>query len=127
MDELKSCSCCGISLTPTDYKAVYSADVDIQGEQCTLCKACMHVIVWVSGKKRRPITENNPLTIEQIRQMDGQPVWCDWVGGWALVYIDGVSELNFVYCDGSSNTLSELRSCNINLLAYARKPEGNTL
>lgn len=71
----------------------------------------------------RPTGENKPLTLDELRRMDGEPVWCDWVGGWAIVYIDGASELTFVYWDGSSNTLSELRSCNINLLAYDRKPE----
>lgn len=34
----------------------------------------------------------NPLTLEQLREMDGQPVWCEDVGKWALVSVDNVGE-----------------------------------
>lgn len=33
-----------------------------------------------------------PLTLEQLREMDGQPVWCEDVGKWALVSVDNVGE-----------------------------------
>lgn len=29
----------------------------------------------------------NPLTLEQLREMDGQPAWCEEVGKWALVSV----------------------------------------
>lgn len=47
-----SCDCCGADLTPHDHQTVYNATVNIAGKQYTLCRACMHVIVWVSGKKK---------------------------------------------------------------------------
>ena len=33
-----------------------------------------------------------PLTLDQLREMDGQPVWCEDVGRWALVSVDNVGE-----------------------------------
>lgn len=29
----------------------------------------------------------NPLTLEQLREMDGQPAWCEDVGRWAIVSV----------------------------------------
>ena len=33
-----------------------------------------------------------PLTLEQLREMDGQPAWCEDVGRWAIVSVDNVGE-----------------------------------
>ena len=30
---------------------------------------------------------NEPLTLEQLREMDGQPAWCEDVGRWAIVSV----------------------------------------
>lgn len=75
----KKCACCGADLMPHDHTAIYNAVVDIGGTRCTLCRSCMHTIVWVSGKKAAP--GNKPLTAEQLRQMGGEPVFspqCGW-------------------------------------------------
>lgn len=70
---------------------------------------------------------NNTLTLDELRDMDGEPVWCDWMNVWALAYIDGVGELEFTYCDGSQNTFGELEECigtyAKTWLAYRQKPE----
>lgn len=34
-----------------------------------------------------------PLTLEQLREMDGQPVWCEDVGKWALVTVENAGRL----------------------------------
>lgn len=33
-----------------------------------------------------------PLTLEQLREMDGQPAWCEDVGRWALVSVSDVGK-----------------------------------
>ena len=32
---------------------------------------------------------NNPLTLEQLRKMDGEPVWCDTIKRWGIVRVCG--------------------------------------
>ena len=63
-------------------------------------------------------SENKPLTLDKLRQMDGEPVWIDdWYQdfhGWELSadasdYLDGRNQREY----GSA------------WLAYARKPEGS--
>lgn len=43
-----------------------------------------------------PQISNNPLTLEQLRKMDGEPVWCEWLldvdrgtehGAWFIVVV----------------------------------------
>ncbi|WP_085833869.1 hypothetical protein [Clostridium merdae] len=46
------CDCCGAILNPSDRNGIYIADVAICDQRYTLCRACMHVIAWVSGKKK---------------------------------------------------------------------------
>jgi hypothetical protein len=64
--------------------------------------------MWVCGNTNNPVTrytadaiaeklcreardENPPLTLEELREMDGEPVWIEWGGhpqaGWALVRV----------------------------------------
>ena len=69
----------------------------------------------------RPTDENKPLTLKQLRQMDGKPVWveCDPnvnTPGW---YIIGSTEW---YIDGYDDAEDDYGKT---WLAYARKPEGS--
>ena len=66
---------------------------------------------------------NEPLTLDELRGMYMEPVWCDWMNLWALVNIDAQSKLEFTYCDSSQNTYDSLVYCGINPLAYRRPPE----
>ena len=61
---------------------------------------------------------NEALTIEQLREMDGEPVWLDVAGGvWALVDTDD----NLVWLDrGGSIDIYKLIG-----KVYRRPPEGN--
>ena len=77
----------------------------------------------ISAWNRRAQPTNEPLTIDELRGMDGEPVWCDWVNQWGIVNIDSESRLEFTYCDGSQNTYGEIVSCGIDPMAYRRKPE----
>ena len=76
---------------------------------------------------RRAQQPNEPLTVDELRKMDGGPVWCTWINGWALIYIGGNSELEFVYHDGSYHTFDELKhllhECKLPFTAYRRPPE----
>lgn len=81
----------------------------------------------VTELEHRAQPDNSPLSLDELRQMDGEPVWCGWMNVWAIVYIDGASEIEFTYYDGSQNTFKELEECygkySKTWLAYRRKPE----
>lgn len=124
-EELKACPFCG-------------GEAKI-GSTSVFCKKCGALIFWdvphhartkakaIAAWNRRVQPDNPPLTLEQLRQMEGEPVWCEWMNVWALVYIDGANEIEFTYYDGSQNTFSELEKrygkYGSAWIAYARKPE----
>lgn len=69
---------------------------------------------------------NEPLTLEELRQMDGQPVWVEDVKHWALIDIEkGGQWDDMPFAIWAENGV---RFCynviNRNLLCYRRPPEG---
>lgn len=71
-------------------------------------------------------TPNEPLSIEQLRQMDGQPVWVEDVKHWALIDIEKGGQWDSMpFATWNENGV---RFCyniiNRNLLCYRRPPEG---
>ena len=86
---------------------------DGQDEPIEKCKECP---LCYSDKQRHHTAQNEPLTIEQLREMDGAPVWLDVADGvWALVDADD----NLVWLDrGGSIDIHKLAE-----KAYRRPPE----
>lgn len=103
---------------------------------CTLCECLMigqptfskeegitekqHLVrAW----NRRAAPANPPLTLEQLREMDGEPVWMTDKGGncgiWALVT---VHENAFV-ATAAYGTIRHYSDYGKTWLAYAHKPE----
>ena len=73
---------------------------------------------------RRAEPEIKPLTLEQLRQMGGQPIWVEqkdtyYKCGWALV----TSGKDIIASNGECNF--EKANYGKTWLAYARKPEGS--
>lgn len=70
-------------------------------------------------------TPNDPLTLEELREMDGQPVWfckchnglCNWC------VIDHTNETNIFFTDGTVRLMS---SYGDGWMAYRRRPEEET-
>ena len=68
---------------------------------------------------------NGPLTMEELREMDGQPVWfckchnglCNWC------VIDHTNETNIFFTDGTVRLMS---SYGDGWMAYRRRPEEGT-
>jgi hypothetical protein len=81
--------------------------------------AIIHELIRAQAERENP----KALTLEELREMDEEPVWCDWISGWGIVHIDCESILEFTYCDGSQNTYEEIAHCGITPLAYARPPK----
>lgn len=90
MDELLPCPFCGTEAAERDF-----AEPFVNG--WVGCQACHCFINWVKNGKQQAITawnrrakpENEPLTLDQLKQMNGDPVWVvslfDNQGKWCLV------------------------------------------
>lgn len=85
MDELKTCPICGSKLTihgPEDWKPTFY-DPDSGGDPYNaVCDCGFQFSIgyceydeFIKALNRRPAPENKPLTLEQLRQMDGEPVY----------------------------------------------------
>lgn len=68
---------------------------------------------------------NDPLTLEELREMDGEPVWIakmDGSGGvWMLV------DAGYELCREAHGELAVFENCGKTWLAYRRRPEEGTL
>ncbi len=83
------------------------------------------LILWAANIiDRRPTPENKPLTLEQLQQMDGEPVWIDGkdYGGWAIFKASVNKQV--ANCLDNVNLSYYMRDYGKTWLAYAHKPEG---
>lgn len=67
-------------------------------------------------------TPNEPLTLEQLREMDGEPVWVTPLGFWALVIAKPGKRVQLISNDGETVWADK----EIELVGpiYRRPPEG---
>lgn len=74
---------------------------------------------------RRPAPENKPLTLDQLRQMDDEPVWIDGkdYGGWTIFKASANKQV--ARCLDNVNLSYYMRDYGKTWLAYVRKPEGS--
>lgn len=79
-----------------------------------------------------PLTPNAPLTLEQLREMDGEPVWIEFAdgykyyNGWALVQV-GAKSTNVIYLiRNNGSVLHPQVELDCGGKIYRRKPENGT-
>lgn len=65
---------------------------------------------------------NEPLTLEQLREMDGEPVWVTPLGFWALVISKPGERVQFMSNDGE--TVWADKEIELVGPVYRRPPEG---
>lgn len=136
MDELKACPFCG----GRNVKLFYDERQNYHVE-CYKCNKTVsfHIVEQSSQEKaieiynRRAEPENNPLTLEQLRQMDGEPVWIkDLVTGELEclqfdkiepAHIHAGDDVRFKQFGTENGIIRWCCKCGENWLAYARKPE----
>lgn len=83
--------------------------------------SCTKEIDRLLAEKVAP--ENKPLTLEQLQQMDGEPVWIDGkdYGGWTIFKASANKQV--ARCLDNVNLSYYMRDYGKTWLAYARKPE----
>lgn len=139
MDELKPCPFCtsprkayeidrytGAKIIDSDrdfYLQIYNPDscLELLINNCPLCGNKLNL---------RPTPENKPLTLEQLRQMDGEPVkvYADGEYQYGLVYLTGncfaPKEEVITMSDGNLYLLREMvGNFKVYPVAYSRKLE----
>lgn len=124
MDELKACPFCGGVAKITGH---FNGGTGNSWEvvECTQCGMTQPVTKYYSHQQatiawnRRTQPENKPLSLEELRQMDGKPVWIKIFGKpdldcWGFHDEDGVNGYTcFPHDDDYGKTW----------LAYVHKPE----
>ena len=125
---LKSVQTCGASFCTTNHHECHYGD-----EGCIDCvdrlEADFEALIAAGDDLiiRRTAPENKPLTLEQLRQMDGEPVFvaspgAEEYGHWVIVAgVDDTDGDKTLYCSGDFTC----RDYGSVWLAYARKPEGS--
>ena len=137
MSELKPCPFCGgeaeilggpENWTPTFY------DPDSGGGpiavSCKTCACGLHFFddyeEAITAWNRRAQPENKPLTLEELREMDGEPVWVhrleDNQGWWVVIKSTERDKVTTDY-----GGYFEFADYGKTWLAYRRKPEEGAL
>ena len=151
MNELKPCPFCGaqvklMAIAGEPYPPTYEVNLgtvsedsdDICYVHCPTCGANWHIEVRVdafpmdtiAAWNRRPATENKPLTLDELREMDGEPVKVveDGEYQYGIVSLSGhflaPKEEVITLCSGNFYLLREM-TANFEVfpVPYARKPE----
>ena len=93
------------------------------GHPETLLKKIQNFQPWYKMPTLTP--PNEPLTLEQLREMDGEPVWVEFEDGsgglWGIVHITIFAQI--VFANGLHCTIGE-RYYGKSYKAYRRPPEG---
>lgn len=134
------CECC------LEDKAVYWQDdqnnvfVDRKGEMLITVKdKIMRIKVTHCPMCGRPLEgrfeivpekeANEPLTLEQLREMDGEPVWGKSLitgkpGEWFILRVVEMSKTWFIACAGAEQGFGDKDTYGETWVAYRRPPEG---
>lgn len=78
----------------------------------------------------KPLTPNNPLTLDELRDMDGAPVYCRSLltgkEGWAICKVAECGGEWYLAFSGGEQAYGDKDTIGKNWLAYRRKPEEET-
>ena len=99
------------------------------GHPETLLKKIQNFQPWYKAPTLTP--PNEPMTLEQLREMDGEPVWgksliTDKPGEWFIVRVVEMSKAWFIACAGATQGFGDKDTYGTTWLAYRRPPEGET-
>lgn len=99
------------------------------------CESCrmehVQLRAWLAELREIKQERNAPLTLDELRQMDGEPVWIHFIGGavirndgWFIVSQIGTSE---IFLSGKVSVYKKFWYYGETWLAYRHKPEEGTV
>lgn len=118
---------------PNETPPCYQPDGDGCAYQCydgddepiDKCKECP---LCYSDKQRHHAPPNEPLTLDELREMDGEPVWVEEVEHWALIDIEKSGQwagIPFaVWAENGANFTYNIEGRELH--CFRRPPEGET-
>lgn len=82
------------------------------------------------ARKEQERERNNPLKLDELRKMDGEPVWCvstlNEQSEWAILKVTEMSKTWFIAMAGASCGYGDKDTYGKTWLAYRHKPEDGT-
>ena len=87
--------------------------------------------VAISALRQQDVRKNEPLTLDELREMDGEPVWCEiYIKGQPSFYgiVHGETVTGFIPGDDKPSNLAitNVGAYGLAWLAYRHKPEEGT-
>lgn len=85
---------------------------------------------WARKALQSTLTQpNEPLTLDELREMDGEPVWgqsliTEKLGEWFILRVVEMSKTWFIACAGAAQGFGDKDTYGKTWLAYRRPPEG---
>lgn len=84
--------------------------------------------IWLVKDAPTLAPSNEPLTLEELRAMNGQPVWgksliTDKPGEWFVLRVVEMSKTWFIACAGAEQGFGDKDTYGTTWLAYRRPPE----
>lgn len=78
-------------------------------------------LVITALREKQEREQNEPLSLGELRQMDGQPVWCEHMKEWRIVIADHANRIIKLY--SVFNTISAQHVINNDGGIYRRPPK----
>ena len=131
---------CGAKITPPCYVPdgdgcsyqIYGDNNDEPIDRCKSCPLCQSDKTRHKQDHFRDLTKKvEPLTLDELRRMDGEPVWCEiYIKGQSPFYgiVHGENVTGFIPGDDKPSNLAitNVGAYGLAWLAYRQKPEEGT-
>lgn len=110
------CLGCGISTSGSKEKEKAINEWNLRADHSGEANGMIEPVTGI------PRTENEPLTLEELRGMDGEPVWVETMREWRIVLVG--RDDSFVRLYSAYNTISAQHVFNNEGRIYRQKTEG---
>ena len=109
-------------------KVLRTESIELGGNAVSVCRFWEALDMAIAALRQQDARKNDPLTLDELRQMDGEPVWVEFQDGsggcWGLVHITVFTHIVFangLYCTVGKPYFGKT------WMTYRRKPEEGTV